>query len=114
MLNSYAEILEDSASQSRSQEREAMSLSISAMEAADADPSNPGKRATAIFTVSRLWTTLLEDLATPDNAYPSQLKAQLISIGIFILRQCEALRQDPKKDFETLTDISRIIEKGLA
>ena len=112
--SSYAEILDDSAVESRSRESRAMRLSITAMEEADADRVNNVKRSTEIYTVSRLWSALLEDIASPQNAYPAELKAQIISIGIFILRECEALRRDTRRDFETLTEICRIIEKGLA
>ena len=114
MYSSYAEIIDDSAEHGRSSEREALLLSIVAMEEADRDPSNPGKRANAIYAVSRLWATLLEDLASPQNGYPPELRAQIVSIGIFILRQCEHLRRDNARNFAVVTEICRIIEKGLA
>lgn len=114
MHSSYAEIIEDSAEQGRSSEREALLHSIAVMEDADRDRSNPGKRAMAIYTVNRLWAMMLEDLASPQNGYPPQLRAQIVSIGIFILRQCEVLRSDRTKDFSVIAEISRIIEKGLA
>ena len=114
MHTSYADILEDSGDQTRSREREALRMSVEAMEEANRDPLNPGKRANAIYVVNRLWSALLEDIASPDNAYPPELKAQIVSIGIFILRQCEVLRNDGKRDFSTIAEICKIIEKGLA
>jgi flagellar protein FlaF len=35
---------------------------------------------------AELWSTLLIDLALPDNALPNDLKARLISIGIWVQR----------------------------
>lgn len=113
MNTAYDEILEESAGESRSREREAMRASIEAMEEADRNPGDPAARANAIFLTSRLWSALLEDLASADNGYPDELKAQIISIGIFVLRQCEALRSDTEKDFAAIAEISRILEEGL-
>ena len=110
----YEEITADSGVEARLREREAILESIIAMEEADQDRSDLIKRTYAITVVNRLWTALIADLGSSQNQYPRELKAQLISIGIFILRQCEAMRNDDSKDFSFIVEISQILEKGLA
>ncbi|MCG6859117.1 MAG: flagellar biosynthesis regulator FlaF [Salaquimonas sp.] len=114
MHNAYDEIAADSGTEARLREREALLQSIVAMEEADRNPSDAVRRTNAIVAVNRLWSTLVTDLASAQNQYPRELKAQLISIGIFVLRQCEAMRTDENKDFAAIVDISRTLEKGLA
>ncbi|MEM6676684.1 MAG: flagellar biosynthesis regulator FlaF [Pseudomonadota bacterium] len=43
----------------------------------------------AVDANRRLWTTLIADLGSSDNALPEALRAQLISLGIFVLRHGE-------------------------
>ena len=114
MQNAYEEIAADSGSEARLREREALLQSIVAMEEADLNPSDPAKRMNAIVLVNRLWTVLVSDLASAQNHYPRELKAQLISIGFFIMRQLDAVRNDETKDFAAIVEISRTLEQGLA
>ena len=114
MYNAYDEVAAESGTEARLREREAFLQAIVAMEEADDSPSDADKRTLAISMVHRLWTTLIADLGSVHNQYPRELKAQLISIGIFILRQCESMRTDDSKEFSALIEISRILEKGLA
>lgn len=114
MHSAYEEITADSGSEARLHEREAFLQAIVAMEEADQAPGDTAKRVEAISMVHRLWTSLIADLGSVENQYPRELKAQLISIGIFILRHCEAMRTDEGKDFTAVVEISRILEKGLS
>ena len=56
---------------------------------------------------------LIEDLAAPDNGLPRELRAQIVSIGIWILRELERIRGDDKANFGDLIEVSRAIRKGL-
>ena len=114
MYNAYEEITADSGADARLREREALLHSIVAMEEADQAPSDAVKRAQAVSQVSRLWTVLVSDLASAQNQYPRELKAQLISIGFFVLRHLEAVRTDETKDFAAIIEICQTLEKGLA
>ena len=111
---SYLDTIEDSRELTRSREQEAFRNAIRAMEKAQAEPGDAATRARAIFEIGRLWSFLLEDLASSENAYPPELRAQLISIGIYVLRQCENLRKDDSAEFSGLIEISRSIEQGLS
>jgi flagellar biosynthesis activator protein FlaF len=67
----------------------------------------------ALFFVTRLWTILLEDLAEEGNGLPSPLKASVISIGIWVLRRVEEIRQGKTDDFSGLIEVSQSISNGL-
>lgn len=62
---------------------------------------------------AELWTTLLTDLALPANALPDDLKARLISIGIWVQRYTrEAI--GGKAPLEPLIAVDKAIAEGLA
>ena len=61
----------------------------------------------------KLWLTLTQDLSHPDNKLPDQLKAQLISIGIWVTKHSGAcLRGEAQLD--PMIDVNRSVMAGLA
>jgi flagellar protein FlaF len=109
----YADMLEDGAAQARQRERMALDRSISLMQGAARADSGPADAAAAISFTARLWTVLIEDLAAPDNGLPKELRAQLVSIGIWILRELEAMRSGSQTSFAGLIEVSAAIRDGL-
>lgn len=109
----YAESAEDDQGEARSQEYQALEYSIGVMEASTKDPISSAKRIKAIFDTANVWTLLLEDLGSPENDYPNELKAGLISIGIYILKQLQAMRDDSSVSFSAIIDITKTIKEGL-
>ncbi|WP_298124048.1 flagellar biosynthesis regulator FlaF [Brevundimonas sp.] len=61
----------------------------------------------------RLWSTLATDCADPDNALSNPLRAQIISISLFVSRHSSAVMRGDE-DFEALIDINKMIMQGLA
>lgn len=113
-IATYAELLEEDQEQARGREREALERSISLMELAEADGGSVSGRAAAIAFTSKLWGVLLEDLASSSNGLPKQLRAQIISIGIWIMRELELLRGEDDRSFDDVIVVSRAIRDGLA
>ena len=109
----YAEVIEDDQTEARERERMALTRSIELMVAAEEDGATPADKAMAILFTTNLWTTLIEDLAEPDNMLPKALRAQIISIGIWILRELESIRNDAPHGFEDLKAVSVSIRDGL-
>lgn len=109
----YSEAVTDSGGEARAREHEALGRSIELLQLAhDAGP-NSNEEIVALAFLRELWTVLIEDLASPQNALPHVLRAQLISIGISLLRQAEDIRQGRQSDFSPLIEISRLIMGGL-
>lgn len=109
----YFDILTDSPTEARAREYEAIQHSIELMKAAEAAGIRSREAIVALNYIRGLWTILLEDLASPENALPSVLRAQLISIGLSILRQSDEIRMEHVQSFSGLIEISQLIGDGL-
>ncbi|MFN3536742.1 MAG: flagellar biosynthesis regulator FlaF [Brevundimonas sp.] len=83
------------------------------MEASRADPTDLQTRIDALDWNRRLWSTLATDCSNPDNSLPAPLRAQLISISLFVSRHSSAVMRR-EEDFEPLIDINKMIMQGLA
>jgi len=109
----YADILEDDQKEARERERMALHRSIALMEQAEVEGASPLDATMAIAFASKLWTILIEDLAVPDNGLPKELRAQIVSIGIWILRELENIRSGRSKSFADVIAVSKAIRDGL-
>ena len=109
----YSEMAAETTESIRQNERAAFERSIGLLELARTKGRGSRESVEALLFVSRLWSVLLEDLATEGNDLPDALKASLISIGIWILRRTEDIRQGRVEDFSSLIDVSRTIKSGL-
>jgi flagellar protein FlaF len=89
---SYADVQEDGVAEAREREREAINHSISLLTAAKASGVESRDAIEAVYFVSRLWVRFVEDLASPDNQL-DRSSANLISIGIWIIKESERIRQ---------------------
>ena len=110
----YSDVLEDDQTSAKEREFELFQEGIGLMKASDAEPAHIGKRAEAIYYNSRLWTRLLDDLASAENALTDELKANLISIGIFVIKHFGKMREDKSLDFSIAIELSETINRGLS
>ena len=62
---------------------------------------------------SLLVTDAVEDLADPCNNLPKAMRAQIISIGIWILRELEDIRTGKAEGFADVKAVSQPIRDGL-
>lgn len=83
------------------------------IEASKSDPSDLSTRMDALDWNRRMWSAIAEDCASTENQLPPALRAQFISLSIFVGKHTSAVirRED---DFEALIDINRMIMQGLA
>lgn len=110
---SYADIQEDGVAEAREREREALNHSIELLRAALAKGVESREAVEAIYFVNRLWIRFVEDLASPENQLDKELRANLISIGIWIIKESEKIRRRESENFQGIIDISAIIRDGL-
>ena len=61
----------------------------------------------------RVWSAMSLDCASPDNALPAMLRANIISLSIFVSKHTSAIMRDDE-DIQDLIDINRLIMQGLA
>jgi flagellar protein FlaF len=109
----YAEVQDDAGDIARDREREAIDRSIALLEKARAAGPQSRDAVDALHYLDRLWSLLLEDLANAENQLPRELRASLISIGLWILREIESIRTQRSSNFGGLIDISQMISNGL-
>ena len=109
----YANEVDDSPGSAREREARALDRSIELFQAAEAAGAGSREAIDAIVFARRLWSILLEDLARDDNALTEELRANLISVGLWVLRECEQIRLGQSEKFSSLIDISQSIRNGL-
>ena len=83
------------------------------LEAAETDPTDLKTRMDALDWNRRLWSTLATDCASADNALPEAVRAQIISLSLWVNRHTSAVMRR-QEDFEPLIDLNRIMMQGLA
>lgn len=110
---SYADIQTDSVADAKDRERQLLTRSIDLLLAARAVGPQSMEAIEALHFLNRVWTSLLEDLGSPENALPKELRASLISIGLWLLREAEDLRQGRSDNFDGLIEVSQIIRDGI-
>lgn len=109
----YAEVLDETPQGARERERQAIEHSIGLLQAAQT--AGPGSREAveALLFVRRLWSLLVEDLAGTENDLPKPLRADLISVGLWIMREAEQIRLGQSHNFNGLIEVSTAIRDGL-
>jgi flagellar protein FlaF len=83
------------------------------MDAAQKDQSDFSGRMRALHWNRRLWTTLAGDCANPQNALPQELRANIISLSIWVDKHTSKVMQ-AQESIQPLIDINRIIMQGLS
>lgn len=109
----YSHVIDDAPGTARERERRAFDRSIELLEAAEAAGAKSREMVDALFFTRRLWSILLEDLASEDNALTDELRASLISIGIWVLRECEQVRLEKSDSVDGILGIMRTVRGGL-
>ncbi|MET0407025.1 MAG: flagellar biosynthesis regulator FlaF [Hyphomicrobium sp.] len=110
---SYEETLNESGSRQRENEREAIERSIALLRSAEKAGPQSREAVDAIIFLNRLWSFFLEDLAKSENGLPDDVRAKLISIGIWMLKEADAISNGKSRNFAALIDISNVIAEGL-
>jgi flagellar protein FlaF len=110
---SYAEVLDETPKGARERERLAIERSIELLEAAEKGGVRSREAIEAVLFARRLWGVLLEDLASPENDLPKELRADLISIGLWIMREAEQIRLERSANFRGIMQVSAAIRDGL-
>ena len=110
---SYNEVIDDSRQVMRARECSAMDRVIDMLHAARDRGSNSREAIEAIFYLRRLWAIFLDDLRNPDNELPEQLRAGIVSIGIWMNKEIERFRAGQTSDLTPIIEINEIIRDGL-
>lgn len=110
---SYDEAVDDGTGAARQREREALQHSIELLEGAETAGGRSREAIESVLFTRRLWAVLIDDLVDGGNDLPDTLRADLISIGLWIMRECEFIRTERSTNFRGIIEVSRMIEEGL-
>ena len=111
--NSYAAILEDDQGEARRIEADALDRLVTLLRRAALLPSPSVDGVRALHLTRELWMIFMKELASADNALPEALRANLISIGIWISKEAEAIRLGRSNNYAGIADICAIVRDGL-
>ncbi len=111
---SYAEILGDSGAEGRQEERLALDHALELLSSArEKGPTSP-EAAQAVLYLQKLWGFLIRDLSDPNNELADALRANLISIGLWVIKEADDIVQARSTNFAGLIDVNKTIRDGLA
>lgn len=110
---SYADVQTDSIADARDRERQLLTRSIEMLSEARSTGIDSMQAIEALHFTNRVWASLIEDLGSADNALPKELRANLISIGLWVMREAEDVRQGRSNNFDGLIEITQIIRDGI-
>ncbi|MBN9031022.1 MAG: flagellar biosynthesis regulator FlhF [Rhizobiales bacterium 63-7] len=110
---SYAEIMEDGVADAKDRERQVLNRSIELLGAARDKREYSREAIEALFYTRRIWIRFIEDLKQPENQLDTELRANLISIAIWILKECDRIRKRQSDNFQGIIDVTTIIRDGL-
>jgi flagellar protein FlaF len=109
----YNEVIEDSRQTMRARERQAMDRVIAMLRAAEEKGQQSRERVEALFYLRRLWMIFLDDLNDPNNELPDQLRAGIISIGIWMTKEIDRVRGGLTHDLTPMIEINELVRDGL-
>jgi flagellar protein FlaF len=109
----HNDVIEDSRQTMRARERQAMDRVIAMLRTAQEKGPGSRERVEALFYLRRLWMIFLNDLNDPNNELPEQLRAGIISIGIWMMKEIDRVRGGATNDLTPMIEINALIRDGL-
>lgn len=110
----YAQVVEESPSSARARERGLLERAIRQLAIAKVKGARSPESYEATDNLRRLWLIFIEDLGSDGNALPDALRASLISIGLWVLREIESIDSGKSDNFDGLIEINQMIADGLS
>lgn len=109
----YSEVLDDNPGEARRREREAFDQALSLLQAAEDKGVGSIETVRALHFLQMLWSILINDLCSPENDLPKELRASIVSIGLWVAREVDAVRSGTTQSLADLIEINQIVRDGL-
>ncbi|MBL0370696.1 flagellar biosynthesis regulator FlaF [Rhizobium sp. KVB221] len=110
---SYAEIMADDVAGSRDREKQVLDRAVELLRLAMQNGRESREAVEALYYTRRVWIAFIDDLRNPENQLPANLRADLISIGVWVLKETDRIRLRQSENFKGIADIITIIRDGL-
>ncbi|RCL03193.1 MAG: flagellar protein FlaF [Candidatus Tokpelaia sp. JSC189] len=109
----YKDTIEESVQNVREHEAALFNRCVKLLQAAQKAGLKTPEVLDAVIFIRKLWSVLIKDLGQEVNVFSGEMKASLISIGFFFLKEIDRLEKGEEIDFDTLIEISHSIRDGL-
>lgn len=113
MTFGYDAVIEDSSREARARERLALSRGIDLLKQLQGGGLPPNEETEALLYIRRLWTFFVLDLSSSQNGLPDKLRAELISIGLWIIKEADRVREQKSTEVTELVLINTVIRDSL-
>lgn len=110
---SYAEILDDAPEIGRQRELAAFDRAIDLMRIAERPDAAAKDREAAATFLQNLWAVLIDDLCNPENALPDTLRGDLVSVGLWSMRESGEILSAPERSLAALIEVNTSVRDGL-
>lgn len=111
--SSYDEILGDDQAAARRVEYQALDRCVLLLDRAASVPAPSREGVEALHWTRQLWATFMKELISDDNALPVEVRANLISIGFWVLKETDAIGLRTSTNYAGLSEICAIVRDGL-
>ena len=109
----YAEIACESGKNAREREKEALESAIAKLSVAKSRGARTPEAFEATAFVRNLWAIFIDDLNNDENGLPPDLRASLVSIGLWVRRESDLIDSGQSVNFDGLIDVNQLIADGL-
>ena len=113
MRSAYSDVVAKSPRVAREAEGAAFDIVLAKLDAARGTACDSPTTHDALDALERLWTILLRDMAQPDNALAAGLRAKLVSIAVWTMREITAVRGAMSTNIDGLIAVNAAIRAGL-
>jgi len=110
---SYAEHITDNPKDCRDRERLALQRAIGLLRKAESASGLSPESIEALGFVSKLWSAFIQDLVDPENDLPDVLRADLVSVGLWIIKEAALIRSGQSQNYRGMVDVCTMIHDGL-
>ena len=110
---SYAEHIADNPTDCRDRERHALEHAAGLLRKAEAAGALSPEANEALGFVSKLWNAFIQDLVDPENDLPDVLRADLVSVGLWIIKEAALIRSSQSQNYRGIADVCMMIHDGL-
>ena len=111
--HSYAETIDEAPHDARLREKQAFDHAIDLLCIAKRHGIASSQCDQALYFTDEFWSILMDDLAHSESDLPPSLRASLISIGIWVLKETDKVRHGNVAGFDAIIEINEIIRDGL-
>jgi flagellar protein FlaF len=110
---SYAEHIADNPTDCHDRERHALEHAAGLLRKAEAAGALSPEANETLGFVSKLWNAFIQDLVDPENDLPDVLRADLVSVGLWIVKEAALIRSSQSQNYRGIADVCMMIHDGL-